>query len=93
MEVFSEEKVYDEKLSPLMKQIIEICKEHKIPMLAVFVYENDENGDQNAATTYLNFGDDDRFSDVLHQAHRTIRGGGNLAITTITTGDLNVQGI
>jgi hypothetical protein len=28
------EKIYDEQISPLMQQIIDICKEHKIPMFA-----------------------------------------------------------
>jgi hypothetical protein len=32
------EKVYDEQISPLMKQIIDICKENKMPMFAEFQY-------------------------------------------------------
>lgn len=32
------EAIYDEQISPLMKQIIAICKEHKIPMFATFEY-------------------------------------------------------
>ena len=35
------EKIYDEQISPLMAQIIEICKKHKIPMLATFIYKQD----------------------------------------------------
>jgi hypothetical protein len=30
------EKIYDEQISPLIQQIIEICKEHKIPMFTNF---------------------------------------------------------
>jgi hypothetical protein len=30
------EKIYDEQIFPLMEQIIAICKEHKIPMVASF---------------------------------------------------------
>ena len=33
------EKIYDEKIAPLMTQIIEICKEHKLPMFATFQYD------------------------------------------------------
>jgi len=32
------EEVYDERISPLMARIIEICTEHGIPMLATFEY-------------------------------------------------------
>jgi hypothetical protein len=35
------EATYDEQISPLMLQIIAICKEHRIPMAATFVL-NDE---------------------------------------------------
>lgn len=32
------ESVYDEKISPLMAQIIAICKEHSIPLVATFEF-------------------------------------------------------
>jgi hypothetical protein len=32
----NKEQVYDEKIDPLMAQIIAICQEHKIAMLATF---------------------------------------------------------
>lgn len=35
------EKIYDEQISPLMQQIIEICKNHDIPMFADFQYSDD----------------------------------------------------
>ena len=38
----NQEEIYDSKISPLMKQIIEVCKEHKIPMVASFDCPNDE---------------------------------------------------
>ena len=40
-EPFDLESVYDEQIAPLMAQIIAICKEHRLPMLAVFFYELD----------------------------------------------------
>ncbi len=43
------EKIYDEQISPLMQQIIKVCKEHKIPLFADFGFnpipmEEDEEG-------------------------------------------------
>jgi hypothetical protein len=35
------ETIYDEKIHPLMDQIISICKEHEIPMFAEFQYSED----------------------------------------------------
>jgi hypothetical protein len=32
------EKVYDEKISPLMTEILRVCKEHDLPMVACFQY-------------------------------------------------------
>jgi hypothetical protein len=37
----SKETVYDEQINPLMAQIIEICKEHKIAALANFRLDED----------------------------------------------------
>ena len=55
-ESFDLEKVYDEQIAPLMTQIINICKEHKLPMFASFLYKNDsENEDDGCCTTNLMF--------------------------------------
>lgn len=35
---FNKEAVHDSQITPLMEQIIAICKKHKIPMLATFNY-------------------------------------------------------
>ncbi len=35
------EKIYDEQIFPLMKQIMTICKEHRIAMLADFMLDDD----------------------------------------------------
>lgn len=32
------ENIYDEKIAPLMTQIIDICKKHKLPFFASFQY-------------------------------------------------------
>lgn len=45
MEQWTKEDVYDEQIAPLMAQIIAICKEHRIPLVAQFNYAaTDEDG-------------------------------------------------
>ena len=46
----NKEQVYDEKIHSLMDQIISICKEHGIAMIASFSIPTDEN-DQLCCTT------------------------------------------
>ncbi len=54
MRYFNKETVYNNEISPLVKQIIAICKEHEIPMLAVFTYENCPQKGVGRCTTLLN---------------------------------------
>ena len=49
---WDKESVYDEQIAPLMTQIIETCKEHKIPMFASFQYSK-VPGDAMFCTTAL----------------------------------------
>lgn len=51
--MFDLEPIYDEKIAPLMSQIIAICKEHKMPMLATFFYARGEEDDEAFCTTVL----------------------------------------
>lgn len=43
----SNEQVYDEQISPLMAQIIKLCKEHDVPFIALFQLtdKNDTDGE------------------------------------------------
>ena len=44
--MYDKEKIYDEQISHLMGEIIEICKREKIPMAAQFyLKEQDESGE------------------------------------------------
>lgn len=43
IEPFDLESVYDAEISPLMSQIIEICKRHNMPMVATFCYAKGRN--------------------------------------------------
>lgn len=54
------EHIYDEQIAPLMTQIIAICNEHKIPMVASFEYAPGE-----LCTTSLPF---DGYSDRIKNA-------------------------
>lgn len=49
----NKEQIYDEKISPLMAQIIGICKEHKIAFLADFLVPNDEGSDLHCSSCLL----------------------------------------
>lgn len=57
IEAFDKEDIYDTKIAPLMTQIIEVCKEHKIPMLATFNYactdEHSDGGNDRFCTTCI----------------------------------------
>lgn len=55
LELWDEEKAYDEKIAPLMTRIIEICKEHKIPFIASFAYANTEQDGEAACTSYIDY--------------------------------------
>lgn len=49
---WDKEAIYDEQISPLMTQIIAICKEHNIPMVAQFQYADlEEHGPAYVTTT------------------------------------------
>jgi len=53
---FDLEAVYDAEIAPLMSKIIEVCKKHKMPMFATFLYKNNPAEDDNGlCTTNLMF--------------------------------------
>ncbi len=50
------EKVYDEKIYPLMAEVLKICKENNLPMFASFAYrhsQEDENETSFCTSTLL----------------------------------------
>lgn len=73
------EVVYDEQIHPLMAQIIAICKEHGIPMLASFVYAPGE-----FCTTHIPGPKDDEPSQKLEGARQVIKPPSAFAMLTIT---------
>lgn len=48
--MYDKEKIYDEKIYPLMKQIIDICKEEDIQMIFSCYLRTDENGEFKSNT-------------------------------------------
>ncbi|ALX94836.1 hypothetical protein AV650_15315 [Serratia fonticola] len=54
IEIYDLENVYDEQISPLMQQIIAICREHNMPMIASFAFENCKDRGIGCCTTVLN---------------------------------------
>jgi len=69
----SKEAVYDEQINPLMAQIIAICKEHDIPLVADFQLDDDRDacdpGDTFHCTTYVV---PENASKRLHAAKRAL---------------------
>ncbi len=60
--MYDKEKVYDEKIYPLMGQIIEICKENDMQIFATYLLKEH---DEIVATTYLE--SQEYNSDVIRQ--------------------------
>lgn len=52
---WTKEAIYDEQIAPLMTQIIAICKEHELPMVAQFQYANTEEDGPAYCSTALTF--------------------------------------
>jgi len=92
----TKEQIYDEQISPLMAQIIAICKEHKIPVLASFFTPGDDDPDLAVTTALIGDGFDApiEFSNALHALRpdlfgskplmlRTENGDGSVTMTAI----------
>jgi len=64
-----------------MQKIIAVCKENKIPMVASFAYENNEDDGVGCCTTNLYF--DNRKHDNFIEANKAIRSSGitSMALT------------
>lgn len=82
------EAVYDERISPLMTEIIKLCKEHKINMVANFSLGYDPTADQTLfCTTAMPTLDPDDTKGVeqLTRAANAMRPKPELFAFTITT--------
>ncbi|WP_127833980.1 hypothetical protein [Pantoea dispersa] len=84
-ELFDLENVYDEQISPLVQQIIDICNENQIPMVCSFAYKNDaENGGSFCSTALNGFAG--RVVPTFNEAIRIIRPRSQFVAMTIMSG-------
>ena len=72
--MYDKEQIYDEKIAPLMKEVIKVCKEEGINVLAQFYLreETDEEEDLHC-TTYI---PGDKEHESLNDALKIVRGKG-----------------
>lgn len=82
-ELYDLEAVYDEQISPLIQKIIEICNQHKMPMICSFAFHNDADLGVGDCTTLLN-GFDGRSHAPFTMALRAIRNGPSCTAFAIT---------
>lgn len=84
--MINKEKIYDDEISPLMKEIIKICKDKDIDMVASFSIPIPDDDGLMCTTTLLS----ENALDVLKKANHIIRNGDHqvMAITiTSAKGD------
>lgn len=65
------EKIYDDQISPLMKQVINICKKEGIPFFAEFQYSKTD-----FAKTSIPAMDQHCIMDIIHALSQCIEGTG-----------------
>ena len=84
MNAVTKEQIYDEQISPLMTQIIKICKEHKIPILASFFTPGDDDPELAVTTALLGNGFEApvNFSNALRELRPELFGGTPLMLRT-----------
>jgi hypothetical protein len=81
----TKEQVYDDEISPLMAQIIDICKRHKIAMLADFCLDAKEG--LKCTTSLLD--DEYEHTPEMKEALRYVRPRASVPVMTIKTYDEN----
>ena len=81
----NKEKIYDEQISPLITQIIDICKNNKIAMVMQFAIPSPENDDLLCSSTLVA----DEYNPPKHmvEAATFLRNAGQATPITITTRD------
>lgn len=87
------EAIYDAQINPLMAQIIEICREHKIAVVASFALGPDDpdNPDSQLMCTTTLIDDEKEPTDAQVQAARLLVTGPPLSMLTVRDGDGKVK--
>lgn len=81
------EAVYDEKISPLMAQIIQICKENDIPMVASFQINDDRPDGAAFLCTTVILNQEPPPANKLLEASSIIQRGREPKVTMLTVRD------
>lgn len=86
---WDKESIYDEQIAPLMAQIIVVCKEHRIPLVAQFQYAGaDEEKAPAYVSTILPFEEASAdFKQLIQLIHQTIPRPMVLTETVVTAPD------
>ena len=84
MTTVTKEQIYDEQISPLMTQIIAICKEHGIPIVASFFTPGDDDPELAVTTALLGNGFEapKNFSNALRELRPELFDGAPLMLRT-----------
>ncbi|MBZ5795945.1 hypothetical protein K8353_38090 [Burkholderia contaminans] len=77
MTTITKEQIYDEQISPLMTQIIAICKEHGIPIVASFFTPGNDDPELAVTTALLGNGFEapKNFGNALRELRPELFGG------------------
>ena len=67
----NKEQIYDEEISPLMAQVIDICQKHKIAMVMTFHLPDDEQDTLHCSTALVS--EDWKPSEMLLEMNRLLR--------------------
>jgi hypothetical protein len=51
-ESYNKEAIYDEKIAPLMHEILQICKAEELPMIATFYLKSEDGSEQDEGPMY-----------------------------------------
>jgi hypothetical protein len=91
---FDLESTYDKEVAPLMAKLIDICKKHKLPMFATFLYANNPQEDgAGYCTTQLLF-EERPIPKEMFKLNPMIRGNrGEVLRMRVTKGDGSVEDI
>jgi len=85
----TKEQIYDQQISPLMAQVIEICKEHKIAFVATYSLSRPD--DEGLLCTSALLEDDCEPPDSYLASMRLIYGRSREPLMMITTRDASGQ--
>lgn len=80
--IMEKEQIYDEQISPLVKKINALCKEHKLSTLMVFGIGSEETPEATC-TTLLSFNEDVKTEKRMQEAAAHIRQNPKVYASTI----------